>query len=181
MDITNFINIHPLLFYSIVCIVSLVILAKSSDLLVYGISNYARKLGISDYIIGFIVISIGTALPELVSSINGALIGQGAIVFGVVFGSNLFKIPLLGIIILIAKKIKNRGNFLGNAPVFTFALTMLPVFLVRDGILSRDDGLILLVAFIVYLLRLWKGEGEIGKLKMNIKLKDIYKDGLVFI
>ncbi|GAF89477.1 unnamed protein product, partial [marine sediment metagenome] len=45
MNITDFINIHPLIFYSIISAASLIIVAKSSDLLVYAISNYAKKLG----------------------------------------------------------------------------------------------------------------------------------------
>src|SRR3989344_5217494 len=98
MSMIDFLNANPLVFYCIIGAASLIIVTKSSDLLVYGISNYAKKLGISDYLIGFLVVSIGTSLPELVASFNAALLKQGEMVLGTILGSNMFKIPLLGIL-----------------------------------------------------------------------------------
>jgi len=60
-------------------------------------------------------------------------------------------------------------------------LIILPLMLVMDGSLSRVDGIMLVFAFFVYILRLWKGEGQLGRIKKNVKLKNIYKDGLIFI
>jgi len=179
--IENFIAQNPLIFHLIITLLSLFILAKSADMLVYGISNYAKKLGISDYLIGFLVVSLGTALPELVASINGAFMKQGEIVFGTVIGSNLFKIPLLGIVIFVAHKIKVNVNDIGTAPIMTFLLGILPILLVIDGQLSRFDGLILLLAYFVYIINLWKREGEIGKIKESIKLKEIAKESFIFL
>ncbi len=180
-NVAVFFQSNPLIFNILVVVASLAIVMKSADMLVYGISNYARKLGISDYLIGFIVVSIGTALPELVASITGATIGQGDIVFGTVFGSNLFKVPLLGIVILIAKKIKTNSEAVGSAPVITLFMGIAPVLLIYDGVLSRVDGIILLFLFIIYVMKLWHGEGEMGKIKKDIKLKEIYQDSIIFI
>jgi len=176
LDITN-----PLIINLVIALASLIVVAKSADLLVYGISNYAQKLGISYYIIGFVVVSIGTALPELITAINGAIIGQGEIIFGTIIGSNLFKIPLLGIILALARNIKTKPDAAGNAPIITFFIIMLPLFLVADGTLSRIDGVVLVISFLIYVLRLWQGEGELGKIKEKVEIKDIYKDGLVFL
>ncbi len=174
-------SLHPLLFHSIIILASLAIVAKSADLVVYSISDYAKKLGVSDYLIGFLVVSIGTALPELVASITGTMIGQGAIVFGTVLGSNLFKIPLLGLILLIAKNIKTKENVGGSAPIVTFFITILPLLLIIDGELSKIDGVILLISFFIYIARLWQSEGKLGKMKKNIELKNIWKDAIIFI
>jgi len=180
MVFESFISIHPLLFHSIIVLASLIIVSKSSDLVVYGISNYSKKLGVSDYLIGFLVVSIGTAMPELVASITGAMINKGEIVFGTVLGSNLFKIPLLGLVLLLAKNIKTRQTVGGNAPIITLFVTMLPLLLVIDGVLSKIDGAILIIAFIAYIARLWQGEGKLGKMKKNIELKNIWKDAIIF-
>ena len=142
-------NLNPLLFHSIIILASLVIVAKSADMVVYSISDYAKRLGVSDYLIGFLVVSIGTAIPELVASITGAMAGVGAIVFGTVFGSNLFKIPLLGLILLIAKNVKIKQNIGGNAPIVTFFIILFPLALVIDGVLSKTDGVILIIAFLM--------------------------------
>ena len=173
-------SLSPLAFHSIVALASLAIVSKSADMVVYSISNYAKKLGISDYLIGFLVISIGTAIPELTASITGTLIGQGAIVFGTVFGSNMFKIPLLGLILLIAKKIKTKENVGMNAPIVTLFLIILPLFLIIDGVLSKIDGTILILAFVLYIARLWRSEGKLGKMEKSIELKDVWKDALIF-
>ena len=174
-------NLDPLVFYSFVGLISLIILAKSADMLVYGISHYAKKLGVSNYLIGFIVVSIGTALPELVASLTGALAGAGGIVFGTIFGSNLFKIPLLGLVLIIGKKLKIKSKDIGVAPIITLIIITLPLFLVFDGTLSRIDGIILIAAFMIYISRLWRQEGKLGKMKEEVALKNIYKDGIIFL
>jgi cation:H+ antiporter len=171
---------NPLLFHLLIALTSLIIVAKSADFVVYGISHYAKKLGISDYLVGFLVVSIGTAIPELIASLTGAMIGQGDIVFGTVFGSNLFKIPLLGITILIAKKIKIKQNMGMNAPIVTLFISIFPLFLIIDGILSKTEGIFLLLLFIIYIARLWHGEGELGRMKKSIRIKDVWKDALIF-
>ncbi|MBU0615500.1 MAG: hypothetical protein KJ601_05380 [Nanoarchaeota archaeon] len=173
-------GLDPVVFFSIIIVFSLGILAKASDLLVYGISDYAKKLGISDYLIGFIVVSIGTALPELVASVTGASIGEGNIVFGTIFGSNMFKIPLLGALLIVVKKIKTRTDVGGAAPITTLFMALLPFLLVIDGALGRIDGVILLIAFMLYIIKLWQGEGEMGKLKEDVQLGKIWKDSIIF-
>jgi len=173
-------NIPPLLFHSIIVLISIGIVAKAGDLIVYGISDYARKLGISDYLIGLFVVSIGTALTELMASITGALAAQGAIVFGTVLGSSLFKFPILGLILLISRKIKTKENTTGSTPIITLFIIILPLILIGDGRLSRIEGAILLIAFVIYIAKLWKGEGELGKMKEDIKFKSIWKDMVIF-
>jgi len=176
----SFIETNPLLFYSIIGLTSLLVLAKSADYVVYSISDYAKKLGISDYLIGFLVVSIGTALPELVAGITGVMLKQGNLVFGTIMGSNLFKIPLIGLLLLFRKKIKIKGNAVGTAPIITFIMALLPLFFIYDGVLSRADGGILIVAFILYILKLWHGEGKMGKMEKSIPFSLLWKDFLIF-
>lgn len=175
------VDVQTIFFHIAIIVASLIVVVKSADLLVYGISNYARKLGISDYLIGFIVVSVGTALPELVAAITGALANEGDIVVGTVLGSNLFKIPIIGAILLVTKKVKINERVLGNAPVMTLLLTVLPLLLLLDGSISRIDGGILLFAFFMYIGRLWSAEGKLGNIKKNVKLKHITKDSMIFI
>jgi cation:H+ antiporter len=62
-----------------------------------------------------------------------------------------------------------------------WAALMLPLLLALDGQLSRVDGILLLVAFSLYLMNLWKLEGTLGKMKKNVQLKNIWRDGVIFI
>jgi cation:H+ antiporter len=179
--LTNFVANYPVLFHAIIITISLVILTKSADMLIYGISSYAKKLGISDYLIGFLVVAVGTALPELVASVNGAIMNQGEIVFGTIIGSNLFKIPLLALVIFVAGKIKIDYKNIGISPVMTVLLTIIPILLVTDNNLSRIDGLILIGAYIFYVISLWRKEGEFGKIKQSVQLRDILKESFIFL
>ncbi len=174
-------ELNPLLFHSLIILASLVVLAKSAHYIVLGISSYSRKIGVSDYLIGLLVISIGTAVPELVASITGASIGQGGFVFGTILGSSLFKIPLLGLVLLIAKKVTIDREVKTNPPILSFVGTMLPFALIIDGTLSRVDGILLLLVFGGYCFKIWMAEKKFGKLKKYIPFRIIWKDALIFL
>ncbi len=173
---------NPLLFLIIVIAASLAILLKAADFLVYGITRYAHKLGISDYLIGLLIVALGASLPELVSSIMGSIAGESGIIFGTILGSNIGGLTfVLGIIAIIGKKIKIKVKVLEKTKFVIFGLGILPFVLVFDGTLSRLDGLILIGAFIGYNLYLWKKEGELGTIKKDVKLERIWRDAIIAV
>ena len=73
-------------------LLGLVILAGSSRLLVWGATEVALALGVSELIIGLTIVAIGTSLPELAASITSALKGHHDIAIGNVIGSNIFNL-----------------------------------------------------------------------------------------
>ena len=173
---------HPKAFLSIVIIASLALLIKSSDMLLYGVTRYARRIGLSDYITGLVVIAIVASFPELVSAITGASLGDHEIVFGTILGSNIGGLTLvLGIMALIGKKLDIRSKLFENVRLLVFVITLLPLALVIDGRLSRIDGGLLVAAYAAYLIFLWKNEEKSGSLRRRVRLESIWKDGLIFI
>src|SRR3989344_2704358 len=80
---------HPLTFNIPVLIASLYILFKSADLLIDGISDYAKKLGLSDAIIGMVVVAMAASSPEIISSLSGFMSGSASVGFGAILGSNM--------------------------------------------------------------------------------------------
>lgn len=177
----QFAQAYPLLFYSIACILSLIIVLKSSDLAIYGVSNYAKKLGISEYLIGFLVVAVGTSLPELVAAVTGAFAQQTGMVLGTVIGSNISDLTLvLGILVIAGRKINIEHPIVGQTFFRTLMLVALPLILVSDGALTRPDGLILLASFGAYVASLWLKEGKLGKMKKNVHLKHLWRDGFIF-
>jgi len=62
---------NPYFFNIFVIIASLFIIAKAADLLVDGIADYARKFGLSDYLIGLVVVAMAASMPEVISSLTG--------------------------------------------------------------------------------------------------------------
>ncbi|PLW82913.1 calcium/sodium antiporter [Kineobactrum sediminis] len=68
------------------------LLIGSSQLLVWGATNIAEQLGVSQLIIGLTIVAVGTSLPELAATVAGALRGHTDIAVGNVIGSNLFNL-----------------------------------------------------------------------------------------
>lgn len=83
----------------------LVVLIAGSRAFVIGASDLARMWGVSEALIGLTIVSIGTSLPELASSLIAALRKQADIAVGNIIGSNIFNILAIGGVASIVKPI----------------------------------------------------------------------------
>lgn len=172
---------HPVAANLGILIASLVIVIWAADLAVLGISSYARKFGISDYLIGFLVLGIGTSLPEFVSAMMGGLVGQSGIVLGTLIGSGIVTLTfVLGTMALAGKGIVFRARLLEKTKWLTLLLISAPLALVLDGRLSRIDGAILIALFLAYTGLLWQREGTLGKLR-EVRIVRFWRDVAVFL
>lgn len=171
------------IFHSFVLILSLFILFKSADLIVLGITGYAKKLGLSNYLIGLVIVAMAASLPEIISSIMGLAMNETGVFFGTILGTNMVHLALLtGLLLLYGKKMKLEIELLQDKKLFLLGILLLPFVLIFiDGELSRIDGIILVCTFLVYLGILWKKEGTLGKMKKNVALKNIWTDAVVFL
>ncbi|MEW8292735.1 MAG: calcium/sodium antiporter [Candidatus Thiodiazotropha endolucinida] len=132
----------------------LIFLLLSSRLLVWGASNVASTLGVSDVIIGLTIVAIGTSLPELAASITSALKGEDDLAIGNVIGSNLYNLlAVLSIPGLVAPGTYSPEVLERDLPVM-MVLTMFLFFmghgLGKQGRINRLEGLLLLLCFIGY-------------------------------
>ncbi len=139
-------------------IAGLVLLTISSKVLVWGAVNVATDLGISELIIGLTIIAIGTSLPELATSITGALKNEHDIAIGNVVGSNLFNtLGVLAIPGLIKPSPLAEGILERDLPVvfiITIVLFIMAYGFRGRGRINRLEGGLLLSAFIAYQLLL---------------------------
>ena len=79
-----------MVFISIILfIIGVVVLAKSSSILVDGASSIAKDFNISPIVIGLTVVAFATSAPELMVSVTAALSGSTEIALGNVVGSNI--------------------------------------------------------------------------------------------
>jgi len=171
-----------LIIFISIALASLIVLLFSAHYLIIAISGYSRKTGLSDYLIGFFIISIGTALPELSTALVSSMFGKGQLSIGDVIGSNTLDLTLvLGAILLVAGTIKVRNKNIKETIITIFLMASLPLLLGIDGVLSRVDGLILLVAFLIYATSILTREVSSVKLKKDVKLKFLLKDMSIFI
>ncbi len=160
---------------------SLAILLKSADHIILGISKYAKILGLSDALIGLLVVSMAASLPEVISSISGLIAGNIEVAAGALIGTNMVHLALVvGVLSLVGKKMNLSCEVLEDSKLLIFGLFILPFIVMSDGVLSRPDGLLLLGSFIIYVVFLWEKEGTLGKIKKNVKLEKIWKEVLIF-
>lgn len=151
-------------------ILGLILVVAGADILIDGASSVARKTGISEFVIGLIIVGFGTSLPELVVSVTGALGKNSDIAVGNIIGSNVFNtIFVLAVSALFVPVAITRQNRMRDIPV-TILVTFLVVFLGKyGGGLSRLEGLIMLAVFAVYLFFNFKTDegldahAEVGK------------------
>jgi cation:H+ antiporter len=136
------------------------ILVKGADALVEGSASIAKRLNVSNIVIGLTIVAFGTSAPELLINIMAAISGSNGIVLGNVIGSNISNILLiLGITAVIYPLTVTTGTRWKEIPLSLLAVAA--VFLMlndhminNNGDLSaitRVDGIILLFFFIIFL------------------------------
>ena len=110
-------------------ITGLILLMVSSKMLVWGASNIASALGISDLVIGLTIVAIGTSLPELAASINSVKKGEIDLAIGNIVGSNLFNtLGVLAIPALISPSIVSPSVLNRDMPIMIGLTVLLIVF-----------------------------------------------------
>ncbi|HPC10151.1 MAG TPA: calcium/sodium antiporter [archaeon] len=139
-------------FWIIIFIVCLIGLVKSSDYLTRSAESLGLYIGISAFVVGIVIVSIGTSVPELFSSIFSVTSGASEIVPGLVLGSNIANILLIiGVCAIFAKKIKINYDVLNfDLPLF-LASTFLLAIMLFNGIFSFFEGLLCILFIVVYL------------------------------
>lgn len=126
-----------------------------SELLVKGAVNLAESFGVSERIIAVTVVSVGTSIPELASSIIAAIKKEADISIGNIIGSNIFNILCVLGITAIIKPIENIDEKMLSQDIYWmlgFALLLMPlVILPKRGSLFFKEGILLLVAYAAFL------------------------------
>ena len=131
----------------IMLLVGFVMLIKGADAFVDSSSSIAKKLGIPSLIIGLTIVAMGTSAPELSVSVQSALAGMNDISLANVVGSNLFNLlVVLGISSCIGKlKISNYNDI-----IVMLLVGLLLTLFAGNFILTRYEGILLLIVFILY-------------------------------
>ena len=151
----------------VLLLVGLLAIVFGADFLVDGASAIARKLKISEFVIGLTIVGFGTSCPELVVSLTGAIAGNSDISIGNVIGSNIFNTMLiLGITALVMPVAITRSNKRRDIPItllVTFLLVICGMSKTLIGIgeqdgLSRVEGIVFLVLFALYIFSCFKND-----------------------
>ena len=141
-------------------VAGLVLLVLSSHILVWGSVDFARDvLHVSDLLIGLTIVAAGTSLPELASAIASARRGENEFVLGNIVGSNLFNtLAVVGLAGTISPFSGFSSYVMSRDLPVMFAMSLsIAIFGVNfrkpkePGVISRWEGVVWLVSFLVYL------------------------------
>ncbi len=154
-------------------IISLVLLVKSGGLAIKFSSRLADGLKLSRYVVGFLIVSGISILPETFISISSALQDKPEIGLGTLFGGNVADLTLVfAVVLLFAKRnIKVTSETIKNKWVFLLSMSM-PILLGWDGQYTRADGILLIMAGVVFYawtLNRYSKEKQVSARKFSIK------------
>ena len=155
----------------IAVIVGIILLIKGGELLFDGSISISLKLNIPKFIVGMTVVSFATSAPELIVSIQAAMMGHPDLALGNIVGSNIANIAfVLGIIIVITPIKVDKVFYKTDWPVMMIT-TLLFFFLFKnDNALTKNEGIVLLLVLCVYLVFLFvfkRNEIEDDKLETD--------------
>ena len=127
-----------------------------SQVTVDAASEMARTFGVSDRLIGLTIVSVGTSLPELVTSVSASFKGRYDIAVGNIIGSNIFNILfVLGTTSLVApQNVPFASNFLLDGIISIGAVVLFMIFSGRNLRLKKYGAAIMLVCYAVYVISL---------------------------
>lgn len=143
----------------ILFVIGFFFLIKGADVLVEGSSAIAKKLKISNIVIGLTIVAFGTSAPEFIVNLFASANGNTDLAIGNILGSNIANILLiLGISAIIYPIVAKKNTVLKEIPLGLLAAILVGVMandVFFDGgtlsAITRIDGLVLLSFFIIFL------------------------------
>ena len=137
-------------------ILGIAILRIGGEMVVENAQKIAISLKVSEKVIGLTIVSIGTSLPELVTSVTAAIRRDSDIAIGNIIGSNIFNTLLIIGVAAIVQPINYNITYNLQMLVLFIGMTLMLIypFLKRKNELSRWKGLSLVILYIIYLIEL---------------------------
>lgn len=138
-------------------VVGLVLLVKGADWLVDGASKLAKRLGVTNLVIGLTIVAFGTSMPEFVVNMVSVADGATDLAITNILGSNIINtLVILGCSALVCPLVAQRSTVRLDIPLNISAGILVLVFVfitspMEPKGLSRVEGLALLVVFAAFL------------------------------
>ena len=142
--------LHPVLIF----FGGLVIITLGAEFVLRGASRMAALMGVKPILIGLTVVSVGTSMPELAVGITAVADGKGPLAIGNIAGTNIFNILfILGLSAALRPLPLQLQNIRLDVPVM-IATSIVLLLMAMDGVLSRLEGLLLILAAFIYTIAL---------------------------
>ncbi len=150
-------------------LLGLLLLALGGDSVVKGASGLSRRLGLSPFATGVVLVAFATSLPELAVNVRAVWVGEQSLALGNAVGSNVVNFGLtLGAAALAAPLLVRWRALLPLLACFAGGSVLLVLF-AMNGTLGRVEGVVLLAAFIaVVAWALARSKGETAEVQQAI-------------
>jgi cation:H+ antiporter len=128
-------------------------LVAGAQLMVYAAVSIAQQFGVSELVVGLTIVAVGTSLPELATSVVGALRGEADIVVGNVVGSNIFNILMIMPAVALVQPLEVPPISISvDVPMMIlFSAALVPIML-RHWRVTRGEGAVLVVGYVGFLV-----------------------------
>ena len=152
-------------------LLSLAFLIKASGYFTDSAEKIGIHFGIPAFVVGVTIVSLGTSLPELASSIVATLKGSSEIVIGNVAGSNIANILLvLGMAAVVGKHLKVSWELVHVDLPLLIGSALLLFATAMDGSFNIYDGLLCLTGYVVYISYTVSSQKNKKRKKQKVKL-----------
>jgi len=129
------------------------LVVKSADWFLAAAEKIGVWLKLSPFVLGVLLVGLGTSLPELATSIAATVQGENTIVLANVIGSNIANVLLIiGLVTVLMGTIRFEKDIIDLDVPLLVSTTILFIFLLADGVVSRGDGIVLMAGFAFYVL-----------------------------
>jgi cation:H+ antiporter len=136
----------------VLIVVGIAVVLWGADRFTDGASGLARRLKVSELVIGLTVVALGTSLPEFMVSFMSVLRGSSDMSVGNILGSNIFNIlVILGASAIMRPMVVEKTLLRRDLPLCFAASVLLVLFALTGGTIARWEGLLLVAFFCAYL------------------------------
>ncbi len=136
---------------ALIILISALVLWWGAVWIVESAARIARRLGMSELVIGLTIVAIGTSAPEFAVTVGAALKGQGDISVGNVIGSNIFNMGFILGGVAVVRAIATSRTMVVRDGGMLIALSLLLLLFFRDLYIARWEGMTLLALLVIYI------------------------------
>lgn len=133
-------------------IIGIIVLVVSADRFIEGAATIARQLGLSPLLIGMLIVGFGTSAPEILVSFMAAMSGNPKLALGNGIGSNISNVGLILGITAVMIPLNMESRVIRQEIPLLIGINLMIGLLFYDGHLAFYDGMVLLCAFLVFLV-----------------------------
>jgi cation:H+ antiporter len=155
-------------------LISCLALYFAGKLLISSLTKIAMFLGWREFVVAFFVMAFAGSVPNLFLGFSSILHGIPELSFADVIGGNIVDLTIaVSLVTFLGKKLPAKSKMVQSSSLFTVGAALLPLLLISDGVLGREDGILLIGVFVIYVLWLFSKKERFTKVYNGRKISAV--------